>query len=84
FGAIPGPWDVWLVIRGIKTLKVRLDAQQKSAQKLSEWLLTHANVTDVFYPGLDGHPGREINERQADGAGAVLSFRTRSAAQAAA
>jgi cystathionine beta-lyase/cystathionine gamma-synthase len=82
FGAIPGPWDMWLVIRGIKTLKVRLEAQAASAQKLARWLQSHPQVTDVFYPGLEGHPGREINARQASGAGAVFSFRTRTTEQA--
>jgi cystathionine beta-lyase/cystathionine gamma-synthase len=82
FGAIPGPWDMWLVIRGIKTLKVRLEAQEASAQKLARWLQSHPQVTDVFYPGLEGHPGREINARQASGAGAILSFRTRTTEQA--
>lgn len=82
FGAIPGPWDVWLVIRGIKTLKARMDAQQKAAAKLAEWLLTHKNVADVFYPGLDSHPNKKINDGQADGAGAVLSFQTKTAEQA--
>jgi cystathionine beta-lyase/cystathionine gamma-synthase len=82
FGAVPGPWDIWLVIRGIKTLKVRLEAQEKSARKIAEWLKTHSAVSDVFYPGLEGHPGKSINEAQASGAGAVLSFRTRTTEQA--
>jgi cystathionine beta-lyase/cystathionine gamma-synthase len=82
FGAVPGPWDVWLVMRGLKTLKVRMDAQEASAQKLARRLKTHPQVVDVFYPGLEGHPGREINEAQASGAGAVLSFKTRTAEQA--
>ena len=77
FGAVPGPWDAWLVIRGIKTLKVRLEAQQASAQKLAAWLLTHKRVEEVFYPGLEAHPGRQIHEAQASGAGAVLSFKTK-------
>ncbi|MDR2397898.1 MAG: PLP-dependent transferase [Spirochaetaceae bacterium] len=82
FGAIPGPWDTWLVIRGIKTLKVRLDAQEATARKLSAWLDAHERVEQVFYPGLAGHPGREINEAQASGAGAVLSFKTKTREQA--
>ncbi|MDR3343191.1 MAG: PLP-dependent aspartate aminotransferase family protein [Treponema sp.] len=82
FGAVPGPWDVWLVIRGIKTLKVRLETQQASAQRLAVWLLTHKNVTEVFYPGLEGHPGNQINQAQASGAGAVLSFKTKTTEQA--
>ncbi|GHV73978.1 cystathionine gamma-synthase [Spirochaetia bacterium] len=82
FGAVPGPWDVWLVIRGIKTLKVRLDAQQASALKLARWLQSHKKVTAVYYPGLEGHPGKAIHEKQASGAGAVLSFKTETTAQA--
>ena len=82
FGAVPGPWDIWLVIRGIKTLKVRLDAQEATARQLAAWLKAHDRVEEVFYPGLAGHPGREINEAQAAGAGAVLSFKTRTREQA--
>jgi cystathionine beta-lyase/cystathionine gamma-synthase len=78
FGAVPGPWDVWLVIRGIKTLKARMEAQQTAAQKLAEWLVIHKNISEVFYPGLAGHPGQRINAVQASGAGAVLSFKTKS------
>jgi cystathionine beta-lyase/cystathionine gamma-synthase len=82
FGAVPGPWDVWLVLRGIKTLKVRLEAQEKGAGKLAGWLKTHKNVAKVYYPGLDGHPGKAVNEAQASGAGAVLSFEAKTAGQA--
>ncbi|MDR3145406.1 MAG: PLP-dependent transferase [Treponema sp.] len=82
FGAVPGPWDVWLVIRGIKTLKVRLKAQEESAAKLVRWLTKHPRVGAVFYPGLAGHPGGEIHAAQASGAGAVFSFRTETAEQA--
>jgi cystathionine beta-lyase/cystathionine gamma-synthase len=82
FGAVPGPWDVWLVIRGIKTLKVRLDAQEAGAAKLARWLKTHRNISAVYYPGLDNHPGKNIHENQASGAGAVLSFKTKTTEQA--
>jgi cystathionine beta-lyase len=82
FGAVPGPWDIWLVIRGIKTLKVRLDAQEQSAQYLCERLAKHPKVEAVFYPGLEGHPGKAIHEAQASGPGAVFSFKTRTAEQA--
>jgi cystathionine beta-lyase/cystathionine gamma-synthase len=82
FGAVPGPWDTWLVMRGIKTLKVRLEAQEKGAQKLARWLLTHKNVGEVFYPGLENHRGKKINDAQSSGAGAVLSFKTRNTGQA--
>jgi len=77
FGAILGPQDSWLLLRGIKTLKVRLDYQQNTAQKLADWLLNQPEVTEVFYPGLLEHPGRDVHFAQADGAGAVLSFKTR-------
>lgn len=76
FGAILGPMDSWLLLRGLKTLKVRMDYQQKNAQKMAEWLAQNEKVKDVFYPGLENHEGREIHLTQADGAGAVLSFRT--------
>jgi cystathionine beta-lyase/cystathionine gamma-synthase len=82
FGAVPGPWDTWLVMRGIKTLKVRLEAQERGAQILARWLLTHKNVAGVFYPGLEDFPGKRINDIQASGAGAVLSFKTRTTEQA--
>ncbi|MDR2149597.1 MAG: PLP-dependent aspartate aminotransferase family protein [Spirochaetaceae bacterium] len=82
FGAVLGPHDSWLVLRGIKTLKVRLDAQQASAQKIAAWLQTNPVVSEVFYPGLADHPGRTTNESQAAGAGAVLSFKTKTPEQA--
>jgi len=74
FGAVLGPQDSWLLLRGLKTLKVRMDYQQRSAQRLAEWLKVHPKVRKVFYPGLDGHAGREIHFSQADGPGCVLSF----------
>jgi cystathionine beta-lyase len=76
FGAVLGPQDCWLLLRGLKTLKVRLDYQQKAAMQLAQWLSTHSKVEKVYYPGLEDHPGREIHFSQADGGGAVLSFRT--------
>jgi cystathionine beta-lyase/cystathionine gamma-synthase len=75
FGAVLGPQDSWLLLRGVKTLKVRMDYQQGNAQKLSEWLAGHNRVKQVFYPGLEKHPGRDVHFGQADGAGAVLSFK---------
>ncbi|AEF81798.1 trans-sulfuration enzyme family protein [Leadbettera azotonutricia] len=82
FGAVPGPWDVWLVIRGIKTLKVRLEAQEKGAKKIAAWLSSHKNVEAVYYPGLENHPGKQVNDAQASGAGAVFSFKTKTLEQA--
>jgi cystathionine beta-lyase len=82
FGAVLGPWDSWLVLRGIKTLKVRLDAQQKTTGILAQWLSTHPAVEAVYYPGLAAHPGRAAHEAQAAGPGAVLSFKTGTTEQA--
>jgi cystathionine beta-lyase/cystathionine gamma-synthase len=73
-GAVLGPEDCFLLQRGIKTLKVRLDAQQKTAQTLAQWLSAHPKVRRVYYPGLEGYPGGEIHIKQAEGFGAVLSF----------
>jgi cystathionine beta-lyase len=82
FGAVPGPWDIWLVIRGIKTLKVRLEAQEKTARFLSRRLRENPQVEAVYYPGLEEHPGKTIHDAQASGAGAVFSFKTKTAGQA--
>jgi len=70
-----GPQDSWLVLRGMKTLQVRLEREQQSAQLLAQWLCTRPEVQTVYYPGLPGHPGYEVHARQASGPGAVLSFR---------
>ena len=76
FGAVLGPQDCWLLLRGIKTLKVRMDYQQENARKMAEWLNKHIKVQEVFYPGLESHKDRTVHLSQADGAGAVLSFKT--------
>ncbi|MDR1232403.1 MAG: aminotransferase class I/II-fold pyridoxal phosphate-dependent enzyme [Spirochaetaceae bacterium] len=77
FGAVPAPWDIWLAIRGIKTLKVRLDAEQKTAGEVVRRLAGHPNVAAVYYPGLETHPGAAIHAQQAQGGGAVLAFKTK-------
>lgn len=74
FGAILGPMDSWLLLRGIKTLAVRMDAQQRSAEKIANRLVSQPDVTRVYYPTLEGHPGRDIHMRQAGGGGAIVSF----------
>ena len=74
FGAILGPQDSWLVLRGIRTLGVRMDAQQRAAGEIARWLAGRPEIRRVYYPGLPDHPGRDVHERQADGPGAVLSF----------
>jgi cysteine-S-conjugate beta-lyase len=75
-GSALGPFDCFLVIRGLKTLKLRMQAQQENAEKLASFLQGHSLVHDVYYPGLAGSQGYELQQRQARGAGAVLSFTT--------
>ncbi len=75
FGAVLGPQDSWLLLRGLKTLKVRMDYQQQNAQRLAQWLDEQPEVEQVYYPGLGTHPGHVIHSSQADGPGAVLSFK---------
>ncbi|BCR06520.1 cystathionine beta-lyase MetC [Desulfuromonas versatilis] len=74
FGAVLSPFDCFLLSRGIKTLKLRLEAAQASAQVLAERLQQHPAVTRVYFPGLPDFAGRERHFAQAGGAGAVLSF----------
>jgi cystathionine beta-lyase len=74
FGAVLGVQDAWLVMRGIKTLNVRLEKSQSSALKIAEFLDSHPLVNKVYYPGLETHPQYQVQKEQADGAGAVLSF----------
>lgn len=74
FGAVLSPFDCFLLSRGLKTLKLRIDAAQRSADELARRLQTHPAVTRTLYPGLDDFNQRELHFSQADGAGAVLSF----------
>ncbi|WP_371379790.1 PLP-dependent aspartate aminotransferase family protein [Sporomusa aerivorans] len=73
-GAILGPQDSWLLLRGMKTLAIRLRQHEQNALAIAKWLTTHPSVTAVYYPGLPGHPGKEIQESQASGYGGMLSF----------
>lgn len=70
------PFDSWLTIRGIKTLAVRMEAAQRNAQAIAEWLTRQKEVTKVLYPGLPGFPNKDIHDRQSRGSGAMLSFYT--------
>jgi cystathionine beta-lyase len=76
------PLDCFLLLRGIKTLKLRMDAQQKNAEILAHFLEQHPRIAAVYYPGLPSHPGYELQQRQARGPGAILSFRAGSPAAA--
>ena len=73
-GTIVGPFDAFLLLRGIKTLAVRLDRHCENAQKLAEFLDKTDGVTKVYYPGLKTHQGYEIHQRQAKNGGAMISF----------
>ncbi|MEG6585273.1 trans-sulfuration enzyme family protein [Dendrosporobacter sp. 1207_IL3150] len=78
-GSILGPQDCWLTMRGIKTLKVRMDQSQKSAQLIAERFAAHPKIKAIHYPGLTSHPGHELLKQQAEGFGAVLSFEAETA-----
>lgn len=73
-GGILGVEDCWLIMRGMKTLGLRMEQSAKSAQQISELLAAHPAVKTVHYPGLKSHPGYQIQQRQATSGGAVLSF----------
>lgn len=75
-GGCLAPWDSWLVTRGIKTLALRMEASQKNAQALAEWLSAHKKIIRVLYPGLPGFKNKEIHDKQSRGTGAMLSFYT--------
>ncbi|TAE30605.1 MAG: aminotransferase class V-fold PLP-dependent enzyme [Cytophagales bacterium] len=73
-GAVPSPFDCWLLSRGLRTLGVRVRAQQATAQAIAEFLEGHSRVERVYYPGLDSHPQRALAKQQMNGPGAMLSF----------
>lgn len=76
------PFDSWLVLRGIKTLAVRMEKSQENAGKIAAWLKTQGSVTKVFYPGLKEHPGHKIMQTQSRGFGAMVTFRLNSTEKA--
>jgi cystathionine gamma-synthase len=76
-GAVAGPFDAWLVLRGIKTLGVRMDRHCANAERIVEFLVAHPAVSEVLYPGLPSHPGHDIAARQMRGFGGMVSFRLR-------
>ncbi|MFC0211518.1 trans-sulfuration enzyme family protein [Paenibacillus chartarius] len=73
-GNVLGIQDSWLLMRGMKTLKARMDAHEQGARRLAEWLAGRSDISAVYYPGLPNHPGRAIHEKQSKGYGAVVSF----------
>ena len=76
-GAVPSPFDSWLTLRGVKTLAVRMQQHEKNAFNVARFLQTQSNVLEVFFPGLDTHPGHKIAKKQMTGFGGVVSFKLR-------
>lgn len=74
-GATLSPMDCWLMLRGMKTLSVRLERQQENAIKIANWMKTKKEITDVYYVGLKEHDGYDVNNKQASGFGSMISFR---------
>ncbi|KAI3436663.1 hypothetical protein D9Q98_006079 [Chlorella vulgaris] len=75
-GTALGPFDCWLLVRGIKTMALRMERQVANAQRIAEWLAAHPAVHSVNYPGLPGHPGKDVHDGQASSAGSIISFIT--------
>ncbi|MEV4785671.1 cystathionine gamma-synthase [Streptomyces tuirus] len=82
-GAVAGPFDSWLVLRGTKTLSVRMDRHSENAVKVADMLTRHARVTSVLYPGLPEHPGHEVAAKQMKSFGGMISFRVAGGEEAA-
>lgn len=74
-GAVPSPFDSWLTLRGLKTLAVRMRQHELNAREVAQFLLSQSNVEEVFYPGLQDHPGHDIAKKQMTGFGGLVSFR---------
>lgn len=82
-GAVPGPFDAYLTMRGLKTLELRMQRHCENAAVLAAFLADHAAVSQVLYPGLPSHPGHDVAARQMRGFGGMISVRMRGGAQAA-
>ncbi len=76
-GAVPGPQDAYLTLRGAKTLALRMREHERNAQAVAQWLTTRDDVSAVYYPGLADHPQHELAKRQMHGFGGIVSFRVR-------
>ena len=83
FGAVPSPFDCWLVLRGIRTLHLRMPAHSERASSIAHFLLDHSRVEAVHYPGLAGHPGHDVAAQQMSHYGGMLSFQVKGGAEAA-
>lgn len=78
-GAVLGPQDSWLLMRGMKTLALRMERHQANATAIARWLVTHPYVAEVYYPALETHPGHEIQNRQSSGNTGIFSFKMKDA-----
>ncbi len=76
-GAVPGPFDAYLTMRGLKTLVLRMQRHSENAAAVAEFLAGHPSVSTVLYPGLPSHPGHEVAARQMRGFGGMVSVRMR-------
>jgi cystathionine gamma-synthase len=82
-GAVAGPFDAWLTLRGVRTLAIRMDQHCRNAARVADMLASHPAVTQVYYPGLPSHPGHEVAAKQMRGFGGMVSFQVRGGAEAA-
>ncbi len=82
-GGVPGPFDAWLTLRGVKTLAVRMDRHCANARRLAEWLSGQPQVRRVYYPGLANHPGHELAKRQMRDFGGMMSISLKGGQEAA-
>jgi cystathionine gamma-synthase len=73
-GSVPGPFDAWLTLRGVKTLALRMERHSDNAERIAELLAGHPGVEQVFYPGLPSHPGHEVAAKQMRRFGGMVSF----------
>ena len=73
-GAVLAPFDSWLILRGIKTLHIRMKRQEENALEIAKWLKEHKSIDKVYYIGLPEHEGYEISRKQSSGFGAMISF----------
>src|SRR5207302_9690511 len=83
-GAVPGPFDCWLVLRGVKTLALRMQKHSENGRAIAEFLDGHPRVEKVLYPGLPSHPGHELAARQMRDFGGMVSFLAESEEEAVA
>jgi cystathionine gamma-lyase len=82
-GGVPGPFDAWLTLRGLKTLAVRMERHCGNARQLAEWLKAQPQVDRVYYPGLPGHPNHALAKRQMCDFGGMISIKLKGSAEAA-